>query len=195
MSITRFDQLDLSAYYTFQDYMSWKFTERVELFMGKVLKMSPAPNRFHQQIFRNVFTEISVFLKDDKCKVYGAPFDVRLPVSKKKGQSDTVVQPDIVVVCDVSKLDEQGCNGAPEIVIEILSPGNSRKELKDKFELYEASKVPEYWIIDPANEDILIYSLNEQKRYIGSKPHVSGDLVESQIIAGLKLDVGKVFKS
>jgi Uma2 family endonuclease len=195
MPITRFDQLDLTAYYTYQDYMSWKFNERVELFLGRVFKMSPAPNVKHQEVSGHVFSEFYQFIGRKECKVFSAPFDVRLPVSQNEGQSDTVVQPDIVVICDLSKLDEHGCNGAPDIVVEILSQGNSRKELKDKFALYEASKVPEYWIIDPSNEDIIIYSLNENECYTGSKPYVSGDLAESQIIVGLRLDVGEVFKN
>jgi len=189
--ITSFDQLNPDAYYTYQDYLSWKFQERVELFLGKVFKMSPAPNVQHQRISGVIHNSFYNILSVQKCDVFSAPFDVRLPISQEK---DTVVQPDIVVICDESKLDEQGCNGSPDIVVEILSPGNSRKEMKEKFELYEASLVPEYWIVDPGNEDVVIYTLNVNQKYIGSKPFVSGEHVESLIVPGLHIEVSEVFK-
>jgi hypothetical protein len=98
MPITRFDQLDLSAYYTYQDYRSWKFNERVELFLGRVFKMSPAPNVRHQIISGRIFKNMAVYLEENTGLVLSAPLDVRLPVSLKEGQSDTVLQPDIIVV-------------------------------------------------------------------------------------------------
>ena len=156
--------------------------------------MSPAPNRKHQKIFRYIFTRFVNLLDKDSCEVYSAPFDVRLPISQTEGQSDTVVQPDILVICDESKLDEQGCNGAPDIVIEILSPGNSHREMKDKFDLYEASFIPEYWIVDPEHEDVVIYSLNEQNQYVGSRPYVSNDILRSSFLEGLEIDLMMVFK-
>jgi Uma2 family endonuclease len=99
-----------------------------------------------------------------------------------------------VVICDESKLDEQGCNGAPDIVIEILSPGNSRREMKDKFELYEASLVPEYWIVDPVHQDITIYTLDTSNKYVGSKPFVATEKVCSTVIVDLVVDVEEVFR-
>ena len=143
--ITSLDQLDLNKKYTYADYMSWQFQERVELIKGRIFKMAPAPNRKHQEISGNLVHFISTFLWKKKCKFYHAPFDVRLI---KEG-NDTVVQPDICVVCDLSKLDKQGCNGAPDLVVEILSSGNNRKELKEKFLLYEINGVQEYWLINP----------------------------------------------
>lgn len=193
--ITSLSQLDLNGYYTYQDYLTWKFKERVELIRGLIFKMSPAPNVKHQDISRILLRFIDDYLLNKDCKVYHAPFDVRLPVSKKKGQSDTVVQPDMVVICDLMKLDLQGCNGAPDVVIEILSPGNSRREMKDKFELYEASLVPEYWIVDPDRQDIIMYTLNDQKRYIGSRPYMAGDKMSSSVLDGLVIDVAEVFAS
>lgn len=192
--ITSIDQLDLSKYYTYQDYLTWKFNERVELFLGKVFKMSPAPNVNHQLISGNLYREFANHLYAQNCKVFSAPFDVRLPISKKEGAKDTVVQPDIVVVCDLSILDEQGCNGSPDIVIEILSPGNSSKEMKDKFELYEASKINEYWMVDPGNEDVIIYTLNAHSEYIGSKRHISGQTITSTILPELKIEVNEIFR-
>jgi Uma2 family endonuclease len=193
-SITSFDQLDLSRHYTYQDYLTWKFTERVELLLGKVFKMSPAPNVEHQLISGRLFRNIANYLEGSKYLVFSAPFDVRLQVSKDEQHNDTVVQPDIVVVCDLGKLDEQGCNGAPDIVIEILSPGNSRSEMKDKFELYEASMVKEYWIVDPTHKNIIIYSLNNKNRYIGTKPFVDGEVAVTRVLQDIQLSLGDVFK-
>ena len=191
--ITSFDQLVLNQYYTYQDYMSWEFKERVELLLGKVFKMSPAPNVRHQTILRDLFVSIVNHLTGERCQSFCAPFDVRLPISLKQGNEDTVVQPDICVVCDPTKLDEQGCNGAPDVVIEILSPGNSRKEMKEKFELYEASLVKEYWIVDPANSDVVVYSLNDENQYVGSKPYVSGEIIITEVLKGIELDPVSIF--
>jgi len=192
--IKSFSQLDPNGYYTYKDYMSWKFQERVELFLGRIFKMSPSPSVRHQQLSRNLMYAFESYFRKNKCQLFSAPFDVRLPVSKKKGKNDTVVQPDILVICDESKLDEQGCNGAPDIVIEILSPGNSHREMKDKFDLYEASFIPEYWIVDPEHEDVVVYSLNEQNQYVGSRPYVSNDILRSSFLEGLEIDLTMVFK-
>ena len=192
--ITSLSQLDPKGYYTYADYLTWRFKERVELLLGRIIKMSPAPNVYHQQILRRFMYHFEKYLWNTKCQLFPAPFDVRLPVSKKKGYQDTVVQPDLVVICDESKLDEQGCNGAPDIVIEILSPGNSRREMKDKFELYEASLVPEYWIVDPEHQDITIYTLDDSNKYVGSKPFVATEKVRSTVIVDLVVDVEEVFR-
>ena len=188
--ITDFNQLDLTKSYTYQDYLSWKFSERVELIMGKIFKMSPGPSRYHQDVSRNLSHFFSIYLWGQSCKLYTAPFDVVL----QKGKKTTVVQPDICVVCDESKLDDQGCNGAPDLIIEILSPGNSNREMKEKFLLYEKNGVQEYWMVDPTNKDVLIYTLNKKKKYIGSKPFVDGEFVESQVLKGLKIDVNDIFR-
>lgn len=194
MSFSSFEQLNLDSYYTYQDYLTWTFPERVELFLGRVLRMSPAPNRTHQKLSGNIFVALSIYLKNSKCETYSAPFDVRLPISLKKGKSDTVVQPDIVVICDRRKLDKQGCNGAPDIVIEILSPGNSKREMKDKFELYEASLVKEYWIVDPVHQDVTIYTLTQKNKYIGSRPYLAGHSIPSSVLEGFSIEASEVFR-
>ncbi len=194
MPITKFSQLDLTKTYTYQDYLTWQFKERVELFLGRVFKMSPAPSINHQKILRRVSYYLEKYFWNSKCELLLSPVDVHLPIPKKNRKGDTVVQPDIIVVCDISKLKEQYCDGAPDIVIEILSPGNSKKEMKEKFELYEMSGVPEYWIVDPLNENILRYNFNESKNYIGSKPFVEGEIMESLVIDRLTIPVGEIFK-
>jgi len=188
--ITDIKQLDLSKRYTYSDYLSWKFDERVELIKGKIFRMSPAPKRNHQVISRNIFGEIYLFQKGRKCDVFHAPFDVKLSM----GDDSTVVQPDICVICDESKLTEQGCTGAPELIIEILSPGNSKKEMKNKFDLYEENGVLEYWIVDPSKETVVVYSLNEAKRYIGSKPFVDDSLIDTEVLSGIELRAEQVFE-
>ena len=128
--------LDINKIYTYADYYKWKFEERVELIKGKIFEMSPAPNRLHQEIAGKLYLRLGTFLYNNPCKVYIAPFDVRLP-RKSKNDKDitTVLQPDLCVICDPSKLDVRGCIGAPDIVVEVLSPSNNKKELKNKYEV------------------------------------------------------------
>ncbi|MEZ4987611.1 MAG: Uma2 family endonuclease [Saprospiraceae bacterium] len=115
---------------------------------------------------------------------------MRLPLpenKQKSGKVDTVVQPDIVVVCDPSKLDEQGCNGAPDFIIEILSPGNSRREMKTKFELYETAGVKEYWLVEPLRECVTCYHLDATGQYVGSRPYFAEDDIPSRVLDGFVL--------
>lgn len=190
--VKNINELDLSKRYSYADYLTWRFKERVELIKGKIFKMSPAPNLKHQRISGDIFYEIKTFIKQTKCQVFHAPFDVRLPVSAAKGKVDTVVQPDITVVCHENILDVQGCNGAPDLVVEILSPGNTKREMKDKFELYLAAEIPEYWLVDPERESIIIYSL-QGIEYIGSKPFMEGDIIKSKVLQGFELEVSDIF--
>jgi Uma2 family endonuclease len=181
--------------YTYADYLEWQLDEMVELIKGKVFRSAAAaPRRIHQKISGKVFNRLFNFLEDKKCEVYEAPFDVRLTIKSKKNEDvDTVVQPDICVICDKSKLDELGCIGAPDLIIEILSPGNNKKELKYKYEVYEESGVKEYWIIHPYEQTILTYTLVEGK-YIPSKLLTSGDFISSKAILGFQLDLDYVFR-
>ncbi len=180
--------------YSYADYLNWDFDVMVELIKGKIFKQAAAaPKRNHQRISVVVTTELYIFLKGKTCRVYEAPFDVRLPVKSKRNEDiDTVVQPDICVICDPAKLDDAGCIGAPDLIVEILSPGNNRKELRNKYEVYEESGVREYWIIHPDEQTVLIYTLKEGK-YQPSRLFTSGDIVESNCIEGFKLDLEEVF--
>jgi Uma2 family endonuclease len=190
MPITTFEELDLNKHYTYADYLTWRFKERVELIKGRIFKMSPAPGMRHQKIAGTFYGHIWTFLKGKPCLVFSAPFDVRLPLPPKRakgGKVDTVVQPDIVVVCDEDKLDERGCFGAPDMVVEILSRGNSRREMHQKFDLYEHAGVTEYWVVDPLREMIIVYTL-EKGRYYGSRPYLKGDVVPSGVLDGFLLD-------
>ena len=190
--VTNFSDLDLTKQYTYADYLHWEFKERVELIRGFIHKMSPEPNRRHQKLSQNVNGDILNFFKKHPCEVYVAPFDVRLPI--KNGKKDfTVVQPDLCVICDLEKLDDKGCNGAPDLIIEILSPNNTKHDIHTKFNLYQESGVKEYWIIQPDNNIVLVYSLQNEK-YIGLQPFTEDDVIESIVFPEMKLLVNDVFK-
>ena len=157
--------------------------------------MTPAPSVRHQRIAGNLYYRVRSAFQEQPCHVYFAPFDVRLYNRKKYQKASkeifTVVQPDLCVICDETKLDEQGCNGAPDLVIEILSPGNTKREMNEKFELYEGAGVGEYWLVHPADEVVLIYVLNEDERYIGLRP--ATEVVHCAIFPELRVDSGEVF--
>jgi len=192
--ITDINQLDLSKTYTYADYLQWKFEERVELFKGFIHKMSPAPSRRHQRISIRLGSELDFFYKKESCEVFAAPFDVRLPKLNEQGENiSTVVQPDICVVCDLEKLDKRGCNGAPDLVIEILSPGNTKKEMKNKYELYEEAGVQEYWLVHPQDNNVLVFVLGENEKYQIHKIYTEDDTLESPTLKGFQLDLTEIF--
>lgn len=193
-TITDINQLDLDKSYTYADYLSWKIKERVELIMGKIHNISPAPKVQHQQISIVLSSEIFNFLKGKQCNVFTAPFDVRLPVRNEKGEPDTVVQPDISVICNNAKIDQNGCNGAPDLIVEIVSKNSVIRDLHEKFDLYEQCGVKEYWIIHPNDKSLSIFLLNEQGKYITSKPLTYGDIAKSRVLPDLEIDLNQVFQ-
>ncbi len=134
-------------------------------------------------------------MKDRQCDVYAAPFDVRLPNYAEASDKEifTVVQPDIVVVCDASKLDERGCMGAPDLVIEILSPYTAAKDMKIKRDLYEQHGVREYWLVHPTDKTFMVYCLRQDKQYAKAEIYASQDIVESTVIEGLKIELTDLF--
>ena len=174
--------------YTYANLLTWNLDEMVELIKGKIYKMN-SPMRLHQKISGALFFKLYQFLEGKSCEVYDAPFDVRLPVKGKKNhQINTVVQPDICVICDPSKLDAAGCMGAPDLVVEILSKGNNRKELIYKYEVYEESGVLEYWVIQPEEQTLIIYTLIDGK-FVPSRLFTTGDVVTSTCLPGFQLDL------
>ena len=187
--ISDFNQLDLSKRYSYADYLTWRFKERVELFRGWVQKMSPAPSRRHQEVTNRINVSLFNYLDEKQCQVYVAPFDVVLD----RSGADTVVQPDVCVVCDPNKLTDQGCSGAPDLMVEVLSPGNSSKEKRDKFDLYQENGVREYWIVSLQEETIYPYDLNEQGMYVGRPPFIRGMILSSSAVSGFSLDVSSAF--
>jgi Uma2 family endonuclease len=194
--ITDINDLDLSKSYTYADYLTWNFQERLEILKGRIFKISPAQSRKHQEISIELTGIFYNYFKKTPCNVYAAPFDVRLK-NFKKSTSDkeitTVFQPDICVICDKEKLDDRGCIGAPDLIIEILSPGNSKKEMDVKFDLYEENGVKEYWIVEPYQKSILIYTLQNDK-YIGLKPIAEEGLVNSPLFPEMSFNVEEIFR-
>ncbi|MCB0836627.1 MAG: Uma2 family endonuclease [Bacteroidetes bacterium] len=196
--ITDINELDLNKKYTYADYLTWQFDEMVELIRGKIFKMSPAPSLHHQRISRNLFLQVGNHLAEKRCEVFHAPFDVRLPLSPEKQTADkvdTIVQPDICVVCDPAKLDDRGCSGAPDWIIEILSKGTAQKDLNDKFELYQFAGVREYWVVHPHEGTVLAYVLDDQGRYqmIRRQPFYAPEKVPVASLPGFGVDLGVVF--
>ncbi len=198
---TKVEEPESPIGFTYADYLTWNFKERIELIRGKIFKMSPAPTFNHQQIAGNIFVAMHVFLKNKHCKVLIAPVDVRLkgkPYRKKKLRDDeitTVVQPDIIVVCDEEKLrDERSVDGAPELVVEILSPGNTRTETKYKFDLYEENSVEEYWVVYPEFKQIHVFLLNEKEEYGKPVIYEANENIKSTVLKGLRIPTNDIFK-
>ena len=186
----------LDERFTYGQYLAWDDGERWELIDGVPYNMTPAPVRRHQGILMRVSSRIEEFLRGKPCQAYFAPFDVRLPDLSNQDDHDvpTVVQPDLVVICDEKKLDDRGCRGAPDLVVEILSPSTSRKDIGVKFGLYERHGVREYWIIHPAEESLMIFELGEDGKYGRPQGYGRGDLATSTVLDGLELNLEEVFE-
>ena len=194
-SFSKVEEPDPSIRYTYADYLKWKFEEQMELIRGKIFKMSPAPAPNHQKI---CFALGGIFyrkLKKNKCQVFPAPFDVRLPVRNRKKDNEitTVVQPDFCIVCDESKIDGRGCIGPPDLIVEILSPGNSEKDVKLKYDVYEKAGVKEYWIIYPVEETVAVLILNEKGKYNGASLYAGNDNIQCEAVPGLIVNVKEIF--
>lgn len=193
----KIEEPDLAGSYTYADYLTWQWTEMAELIHGKIYKMSPAPASLHQKVSGEFFRQVANFLKRKKCQVFIAPFDVRLPSAKnRKADKEivTVVRPDLCVICDPTKIDERGCLGAPDWIIEILSAHTSSKDLREKFDVYESSGVTEYWVVHPQEQTVLVYTLNEHGKYeVVLKPYIRTDRVSPITLPGLTIDLEEVF--
>ena len=194
MPITSLSQLDFNKAYTYADYLTWRFDEFVELIKGKLMRPMAGPNRMHQVYFGNIFGEVRQYLKGQPCQVYAAPFDVRLTTAGGNGdaQITTVVQPDICVVCDRSKLDDRGCLGAPDWIVEIVSPGNTSRDTKTKFDLYEESGVKEYWIVFPGLKTVAAYLLDNGQYRLQAEYAAPGP-VPVATLPGLALEWAEIF--
>ncbi len=176
--------------HTYGEYLTWPDDLRYELIDGRAYAMSPAPTRRHQQVVGELFRQIANALQGHPCRAYVAPFDVRLPRGDEADEAiDTVVQPDIAVFCDRSRLDERGARGAPDWIIEVLSPGTASHDQLLKRDLYERHGVSEYWLVHPGDRLVTVY------RLLGGaygKPHVqefAGSL-GPKIPDGLQVDLG-----
>jgi Uma2 family endonuclease len=193
--VRQFNELDASLTYSYANYLNWLFPERVELIKGKIFKMSPAPSSVHQEIVGNIFLKLGNFLKKQSCKVYLSPFDVRFPKESHHDKAIfTVLQPDICVICDKSKIDARGCIGAPDLVVEVLSPGNTKMELLNKYRVYEEFGVKEYWVVSQSDQSILIYTLTEMGKFQPSKIFTLSEKITSTVLPGFELALDDVFE-
>ena len=196
MIITDISQLDFTKQYTYADYLAWRIEERLELIKGWIMRMA-SPSRAHQEALGELTFFMRSHFGNHLCKVYFAPSDVRFLDKEKSSKAAkniyTVVQPDLYVVCDLKKLDDAGCLGAPDLVVEILSPGNTKKEMKQKYEVYEENGVREYWIVHPIEKYLTIHTLNTEGKYYASKYFTDEDIVNSVIFPDLAIDLSKVF--
>ncbi|RLD69662.1 MAG: Uma2 family endonuclease [Bacteroidetes bacterium] len=194
-----FSSLDLQKTYTYADYLTWQFKERIELFKGRISKMSPAPSSSHQGVISNLLYDFLSLVRNKKskhnCKIFTAPFDVRLPLYDKIQNKEitTVVQPDIVVVCDKDKIDERGCLGAPDLVVEVLSKSTAKKDVDTKFHLYEEAGVKEYWIVSPGEHVVTTWKLGENNKFTDAKMYSEENTIYSNIIEGLEINLKDVF--
>jgi Uma2 family endonuclease len=181
--------------FTYADYLTWPDDERWELIDGDAYMMSPAPTRRHQEISIDLASQFHNYLKGKPCKVYDAPFDVRLSDSGDTEDSAiiTVVQPDIVIVCDSSKLDDRGCNGAPDLIVEILSPSTAEHDLKVKFYLYQRMGVREYWIVNQSDSTLMIFKINAANEYGRPEMYGTSDKVPVPLLGDLVIDLADVF--
>lgn len=188
--------------FTYKDYCSWPDDERWELIEGTAYDMSPAPVRKHQKISSILHTIINNYLSGKPCESYAAPFDVLFPASKDQltDEITTVVQPDISVICDKSILTDAGCTGAPDMLIEILSPSTAKKDMDEKYHLYEKHGVKEYWVVDPGSEYIRIFIPDENKKYGPGKLYSLTDksapetTAESLLLKGFSIDFKELFR-
>lgn len=178
-------------HFHYADYKNWPVDERWELIDGVAWNMSPAPAARHQDMLANLITEFRNYLKGKRCKAHIAPFDVFFPAfaGQDEDDVDTIVQPDLIVVCDPKKLENNGCKGAPDICVEILSPYTSKKDLNEKFNLYERSGVKEYWILHPALGYAHIYKLEDNGKYGDPLIVENEGLLKSSVLEGLELDL------
>jgi len=188
--------LDVNKRYTYADYLTWADNKVRELIDGFIKMMSPAPGVKHQEINVNLIANIHRIIKKNRgsCKVFTAPFDVRLP---KNGEKDdekiyNVVQPDICVVCDLSKIDKRGCIGAPDLVVEIQSFSTAKYDLTEKFNLYEASGVREYWVVFPYDEGIEVFLLQPDGKYDQGTKYERGK-IPVHIFDGHEIDFAEIF--
>lgn len=182
------------ARYTYADYLTWSDGERWELIDGVAYSMTPAPSRLHQEISMELSRQFSSGRRGKNCKVYAAPFDVRFPAPGETGETtSTVVQPDLVVVCDPAKLDDKGCYGAPDLVVEILSPDSAARDMKEKFLLYERAGVAEYWIVYPAEKMVMVFHRGPDGAYGRPANFTSEECIPVGVLPELEIDLATVF--
>ena len=177
--------------YSYADYLTWDECERWEILDG-VPYMQAAPSRIHQEISGELHRQFANYLLNKPCKVYHAPFCVRLDIEKDDKDISNVVEPDITIVCDSSKLDERGCKGSPDMIVEILSPSSVKKDRVDKFNKYEKAGVKVYWVVEPDQKIVSVFSLQSNGRYGRPEMCTDEDKIKVSIFSDLEIDLKSV---
>ncbi len=186
-------QLSENEKYSYDDYLTWDEGVRIEILDG-IAYMQAAPSRIHQEVLMEISKQFAVYLTGKSCKVYPAPFCVRLDEKKDNEDIKNVVEPDITIVCDKSKLDEKGCKGAPDMIVEILSPSTVKNDRLIKFNMYEKAKVKEYWIVEPEQKIISVFTLQSNNRYGRPEIYSEEDKIKISIFSDFEIDLESVFK-
>jgi Uma2 family endonuclease len=184
------------AHYTYRQYLTWPEGERYELIDGIAYAMSPAPRLEHQRVSGEIYAQIHSDLKEGPCRVFAAPTDVRLSAvhaAEKEDDEPTVIQPDLLVGCRNELFTERGVAGAPELIIEIVSPESGYSDRKRKFDLYERYGVREYWIVDPDERLVEVYLLESDNRFRRAGIYGSTDTVAATAVGGVAVDLQEVF--
>lgn len=192
--VNKIEELDMGGTYSYADYLQWKFEEYVELIRGKVFRMSPAPSSRHQSVSVNFLGQFFNLLSQQNlgCQLFHAPFDVRLFAHDDPKKIKTVVQPDICIICDSQKIDRRGCLGAPEFVLEILSPSTTTRDLVIKKDLYEEAGVKEYWIVQPKDQSVHIYLLRQGALKL-RQSYWAPEKVPMFLFSGWEVDLARIF--
>ena len=179
--------------YTYVDYLNWEGEERYALIDGEAYMMSP-PLRIHQKVSGELFAQIHSYLDGKECEVYHAPFGVRLfeEAGDRPEDVTTVVEPDLVVVCDPGKLDDRGCRGAPDLVIEILSPSTRRQDRIVKREMYQRAGVREYWIVNPQEQTVQVMLL-KNGYLLPVEDYGREDMAKVNVLEDCAIQLDKVF--
>lgn len=195
MIINDISQLDPNGSYTYADYLTWRFTEYVELIKGRILKKMSAPTSAHQVVATNFSGVIWSHIRGKSCRVFHAPFDVRLLKSSGNGdeQIKTVVQPDVCVVCDLSKIDVRGCLGPPDWIIEVVSPSSLLLDTRTKFDLYAENGVTEYWIAFPKEQFINTFVLTPEGEYELTGTYAEPGAMAVHTLPGLAIEWTDIF--
>lgn len=180
--------------YTYGDYLTWNDGERWELIYGIPYDMTPAPSTAHQSILGELFRQFSNHLMGKTCKAFIAPFDVRIPEGEEDDKSiQTVVQPDLAIVCDRAGIDERGFKGAPDLIVEIISPSTAHKDMREKLRLYEKAGVREYWIVHPIDRTVMVFQSRENRQFGRPDIYAGEDEIKSGLFDDFVISLKLVF--